>query len=1445
MGLNDETLDNVDLSAYTADIEVYKRFREPSNPYGIYNNQDRVLNAVYRAWTTGELGNLIEKNGLSGIKNSINWNYESTTNFLSQYLWASTAILGVGYSFNRSDLWNQNSIPGDRAAGNQDAYNLAAITAARSVINATLETGLFVANGIRWNASKMNSAIAVNSNTLGIRFFQSLVQEPYQTAVKSGRSKFGAAASFGFTANALIGLGAAGKQLSLALHNPAASRDEYGNNLDLVSSSMGLIANSANVIANALKGASTVASVRGAANTSKNLGIAGSFFGALNGAASIAALAPLLANDKLTPEQKGVIAAEMGVQIVGGSVQGICNTLLAINAAKGAASTSAGVLGPALGAAAAGIVLAMSPLEIYGLVQQSKYANQLDQLAKELGPLGYDGDSLLASFYRDKTAIDGTIVGATTLLAVTGATVSAAIAATGIGAPVAVIVGLVTSALSGILKGIQQPLIERLARDYAEKINEQGGSFAYFAKNLNAKYSQILSSAGAIDTLKKLQSDFGVDSVIGITSVGMSSTAMELAAVTYNAANLKTRDAYIDRFVSGTKQADRTLSLDVASGSINLGTGQVGSKQLLTFLTPLMAPGNEVRQRVSTGKNSYYTSLDVIMKSPNWSISDGASSSTMDLRKIVSRLKNSNGTIDGDIGLIVNGGDGDDTVLANASKITFDGGSGHNGISYAGLGGDVQLNIIATDTGFSVQKSLQNVEIYRETTSTQKYSAGKRTETVDYRSVELQTMSGPLTAADTLTNVQEIYGGNGNDSLDARKAKNSVTLSGGGGNDTLWGSDADDVLMGNAGNDNVHGGGGNDLVVQDASPGADLLDGGDGNDIVNYGAGAQNWRKGISADLAAGTVQKFANTGTTAAVGVTARYVRVYHNSVTTPWIGLSGIRVVSGGVDVSAGRSVRMGANIDIISPGPRTTNVLTDDSVGASGTAALFETARYPRVTTPYFELDLGAQYSIDTIDLWATSNGLSVSNDLKVCFSDTPFTSDYQPDAAAMSKKVVDVGVVSAASGDAVTDSLTRVEGIIGTSLADTLLGNDEDNTLSGGAGNDVISGRGGNDRLAGGAGADVIRGDAGDDVILQDIGRDRDVIDGGEGVDTVDYSSTSLSGIGYGIQADLSINQVVKTLADNTAYVGTAGRYIRIYHTDASQVLSLTGMKVYVGGVDVAAGKISRSGVDSGSLGGAQWNNVNALTDSNIGGGWNGASTSTTSNLAYAGGAGAYIELDLGSVQNIDAISLWGRADVLNESSNLRVFVSNTAFGGGDTYASLTADTTAKRAEFGAASTTVAPSSHTFIDQISNVENVNGTSMDDTLIGDTNSNALSGGDGNDMINGGDGDDVLSGGLGADIVNAGGGDDLILQDIERFNNRLDGGQGNDTVDYSLTAASWSAGINADLGQGKVTKAVGGTTGALRSTGRYLRIYHTDATAVVSLTGMKVYVAGTDVAA
>ncbi|MET3449752.1 calcium-binding protein, partial [Ralstonia sp. 1138] len=341
-------------------------------------------------------------------------------------------------------------------------------------------------------------------------------------------------------------------------------------------------------------------------------------------------------------------------------------------------------------------------------------------------------------------------------------------------------------------------------------------------------------------------------------------------------------------------------------------------------------------------------------------------------------------------------------------------------------------------------------------------------------------------------------------------------------------------------------------------------------------------------------------------------------------------------------------------------------------------------------------------------------------------------------------------------------------------------------------------------------------------------------------------------------------MTKTVAGTTTAVGTSGRYLRIYHTDATNAVGVTGMKVFSGGVDVAAGRASRSGVDSGSLGLSQLNNPNALTDGSFGGSWNGNGTPATSNMAYAradAGAGGYIELDLGSVQNIDAVSLWGRTDQwAYEANNLRVFVSDAAFGANETYASLSANTGMARVDVGAVT---GNATDQYADTVTSVENVVGTVLDDTLIGDINSNFLCGGEGNDTINGGAGDDVLyggagndtinggdgndklAGGLGVDTVSAGAGDDLILQDIERSSDRLDGGAGNDTVDYSVTTVYGNTGISADLTQGKVTKTVAGTTTVVGETGRYIRIYSTTYNATVSLTGMKVYAGSVDVAA
>ena len=84
--------------------------------------------------------------------------------------------------------------------------------------------------------------------------------------------------------------------------------------------------------------------------------------------------------------------------------------------------------------------------------------------------------------------------------------------------------------------------------------------------------------------------------------------------------------------------------------------------------------------------------------------------------------------------------------------------------------------------------------------------------------IRLDETNGPLPAA-------HISGGDGND-----------TLTGGSGNDQLFGQDGNDSLSGAAGNDVLSGGDGNDFIAGGA--GNDVLNGGDGNDFLDGDQGA-------------------------------------------------------------------------------------------------------------------------------------------------------------------------------------------------------------------------------------------------------------------------------------------------------------------------------------------------------------------------------------------------------------------------------------------------------------------------------------------------------------------------------------------------------------------------------------------------------------------------------
>ena len=119
------------------------------------------------------------------------------------------------------------------------------------------------------------------------------------------------------------------------------------------------------------------------------------------------------------------------------------------------------------------------------------------------------------------------------------------------------------------------------------------------------------------------------------------------------------------------------------------------------------------------------------------------------------------------------------------------------------------------------------------------------------------------------------------------------------------------------------------------------------------------------------------------------------------------------------------------------------------------------------------------------------------------------DFVDYSASGSGVDVNLTTGSGSGGDAQGDSYHGVDGIIGSSLGDTLTGSDAEdltpgeffftNVFYGGGGDDSLSGLGGSDTLYGGADNDSIDGGAGDDLI--EGGDGDDTIDGGAGDDRI--------------------------------------------------------------------------------------------------------------------------------------------------------------------------------------------------------------------------------------------------------------------------------------------------------------------------------------------------------
>lgn len=182
------------------------------------------------------------------------------------------------------------------------------------------------------------------------------------------------------------------------------------------------------------------------------------------------------------------------------------------------------------------------------------------------------------------------------------------------------------------------------------------------------------------------------------------------------------------------------------------------------------------------------------------------------------------------------GGAGDDTIVANTGNDVYDGGDGVDTLDMSAATGRANVNLengTARGLGRDTVSNIENVigsdgnDNLRGSDAANDLVGGEGNDRLDGRAGD-----------DTLS------GGAGNDRLNGGSGRD--VLDGGDGADRLNGGTGDDSLDGGAGNDRLNGGGGNDTISD--GDGNDRINGGNGDDIVIAGSGRDNFNGGRGFD---------------------------------------------------------------------------------------------------------------------------------------------------------------------------------------------------------------------------------------------------------------------------------------------------------------------------------------------------------------------------------------------------------------------------------------------------------------------------------------------------------------------------------------------------------------------------------------------------------------------
>ena len=361
------------------------------------------------------------------------------------------------------------------------------------------------------------------------------------------------------------------------------------------------------------------------------------------------------------------------------------------------------------------------------------------------------------------------------------------------------------------------------------------------------------------------------------------------------------------------------------------------------------------------------------------------------------------------------------------------------------------------------------------------------------------------------------------------------------------------------------------------------------------------------------------------------------------------------------------------------------------------------------------------------------------------------------------------------------------LTGGTGADTLLGGFDNDELWGGLDPDLLLGGQGNDKLRGGSGADTMSGGSGEDRYEVDDVNDVVTELAGEGGDFV------FSYVNY----TLSANVEDLELANPGGAINGTGNELNnnLLGNDSANVLAgLDGDDTLDGGsgsdwlaggtgFDYAAYGTATANVrvdlrtqgiyqDTGGSGFDRLDDIEGLTGSNFSDTFFG---NAGSNVLFGGSS----DDNLYGAEGDDVVNggdghddLWGNAgdDTLdggNDDDYLQGNDGNDHMDGGigaDT--AFYDDGVVVGVTVNLGLVTAQNTVGAGIDTLVNIENLAGSSFDDTLTGNAAANNLWGLSGNDTLNGGSGDDNLFGYTGHDTLNGGSGNDTLL-----------GGDGNDT--------------------------------------------------------------------